>query len=134
MVLADNAVWGSLSSEEHHLLCDLPGQHGEAFRWLDHQFLEHGTQNWAALSIALQGESFESFCHAQTKAGTDTGGEFDVLELRKILNSELAERLKLEELEVLQLFVQSPENSGLRTRYEALKTRRLALLKSTPLV
>ena len=134
MLLADNAAWGRLSSEEHHLLCELPAQHGETFRWLDHQFMEYGAQNWAALAMALQGEPFESFCHLQMNANTASGGEFNAQELRKILNSELAEQLKLEEQNVLQLFVQSPENSGLRARYEALKTRRLALLKSTPLV
>jgi DNA primase len=134
MILADNAAWGALSSEEHHLLCELPGQHGAAFNWLDHQHMEHGAQNWAALAMALQGEAFESFVQAQMNASVATGGEFNAAELRTILNSELAERLKSEELEVLQLFVQSPENSGLRARYEALKTRRLSLLKTTPLV
>jgi DNA primase len=134
MLLADNAAWGSLSSEEHHLLCELPSKHGEAFRWLDHQFMEYGAQNWAALATALQGEPFESFCQVQMNANTASGAEFNALELRTILNSELAEQLKIEEQEVLQLFVQSPENSGLRARYEALKTRRMSLLKRAPLV
>ena len=134
MLLTDNAAWGVLSSEEHHLLCDLPAQHGEAFNWLDHQFMEHGAQNWAALAEAMRNESFESFCHAQMDANAATGGEFNAQELRTILNAELAERLKIEEQTVLQAFVQSPENSGLRARYEALKSRRMALLKLTPLV
>ena len=134
MLLTDNAAWGSLSSEEHHLLCDLPAPHGEVFTWLDHQFMEFGAQNWAALSNALQDESFVNFASKQMDANTATGGEFNAQELRTILNSELAERLKIEEQEVLQLFVQSPENTGLRARYEALKTKRLLLLKATPLV
>jgi len=112
----------------------LPAQHGEAFNWLDHQFMEHGAQNWAALAEAMRNESFESFCHAQMDANAATGGEFNAQELRTILNAELAERLKIEEQTVLQAFVQSPENSGLRARYEALKSRRMALLKLTPLV
>ncbi len=134
MLLTDNAVWGTLSAEEHHLLCDLPAPHGEVFTWLDHQFMEYGAQNWAALSNALQGESFASFASKQMDANTATGGEFNAQELRTILNSELAERLKIEEQEVLQLFVKSPENIGLRARYEALKTKRLLLLKVVPLV
>jgi len=134
MLLTDNAAWGALSSEEHHLLCDLPAPHGEVFTWLDHQFMEYGAQNWAALSNALQSESFVSFASKQMDANTATGGEFNAQELRTILNSELAERLKIEEQEVLQLFVKSPENIGLRARYEALKTKRLHLLKVAPLV
>lgn len=134
MILSDNAVWGKLSSEEHHLLCELPGQHGAAFNWLDQQHMEHGAQNWAALAQALQGEPFEAFVQSQMNANTATGGEFNAAELRTILNTELAERLKREEQEVLRLFVQSPENSGLRARYESLKTRRLSLLKTTSLV
>jgi DNA primase len=116
------------------LLCDLPAPHGEVFTWLDHQFMEYGAQNWAALSNALQSESFVSFASKQMDANTATGGEFNAQELRTILNSELAERLKIEEQEVLQLFVKSPENIGLRARYEALKTKRLHLLKVAPLV
>jgi len=134
MLLADNAAWGTLSAEEHHLLCDLPAPHGEVFTWLDHQFMEYGAQNWAALSTAMQNESFASFASKQMDANTATGGEFSAEELRTILNSELAERLKIEEQEVLQLFVKSPENSGLRARYEALKTKRLLLRQVTPLV
>jgi DNA primase len=134
MLLSDNAAWGTLSSEEHHMLCDLPAPHGEVFTWLDHQFMEYGSQNWAALSTALQSESFAGFASKQMDANTATGGEFSSQELRTILNSELAERLKTEEQEVLQLFVKSPENSGLRARYEALKTKRLLLVKATPLV
>ncbi len=134
MLLSDNAAWGTLSSEEHHMLCDLPAPHGEVFTWLDHQFMEYGTQNWAALSNALQDESFAGFVSKQMDANTATGGEFSAQELRTILNSELAERLKMEEQEVLQLFVQSPENTGLRARYEALKTKRLLLRQAAPLV
>jgi DNA primase len=134
MLLSDNAAWGTLSSEEHHMLCDLPAPHGEVFTWLDHQFMEYGSQNWAALSTALQSESFAGFVSKQMDANTATGGEFSSQELRTILNSELAERLKTEEQEVLQLFVKSPENSGLRARYEALKTKRLLLRQASPLV
>jgi DNA primase len=134
MLLTDNAAWGALSSEEHHLLCDLPAPHGEVFTWLDHQFMEYGAQNWAALSTTLQDESFASFASKQMNANTATGGEFNAQELRTIVNSELAERLKIEEQEILQLFVQSPENIGLRARYESLKTRRLELQKRPPLV
>ncbi|MDI9334500.1 MAG: DNA primase [Cytophagales bacterium] len=134
LLLTDNTAWGTLTAEEHHLLCDLPAPHGEVFTWLDHQFMEYGAQNWAALSTALQDEPFAAFTVKQMRANTETGGEFNAEELRTILNAEQVERLKMEEQEVLQLFVKNPENKGLRERYEALKTKRLHLLKVTPLV
>lgn len=134
LLLTDNAAWGLLSSEEHHVLCDLPEPHGAAFSWLDHQFMEYGAQNWAALASAMQGESFARFCQEQMQANQLTEGQFDVQELRSILDVELAERLKKQEQEVLQLFIQSPENIELRARYEALKSRRIALSKREPTV
>ncbi len=134
MLLSHNEAWGRLSSEEQHLLCELPAPHGSVFTWLDHQFMEYGAQNWAALAVAMQGESFENFAQLQIEAGMATGGEFNDAELRTILNSELANRLKIEEKNILQLIVQSPENTSLRANYEALKTRRIALQKIAPLV
>lgn len=134
MLLTDNAAWGTLSSEEHHLLCDLPAPHGEAFTWLDHQFMEYGAQNWAALSNALQNESFEAFAQKQMSAGAITGGEFDSQELRKILDAELANSIQKKISEILIKIVASPENIGFRDEYSSLQARLKTLLKVAPLV
>ena len=61
IALLDPQAWEALSSNDHHILCDLPAPHGAAFTWLDAQNHEHGPQPWAALSIALQGSAQEAF-------------------------------------------------------------------------
>jgi DNA primase len=134
LLLSDNSAWGTLSAQEHTLLCELPAPHGVIFTWLDHQFMEYGAQNWASLREALRDESFEENCQHQMDANAASGAEFNAEELHKILKTELIERLKIEEQEILQTYVQSPENSALRARYESLKSHRLALTKSAPLV
>ncbi len=60
LVVLDERAWEQLSSNDHHMLCDLPSPHGAAFTWLDAQSQEHGPQSWAALSIALQGSPQEA--------------------------------------------------------------------------
>jgi len=59
MLLANARLWELLSHSEHDLLCELEGDFGELFRWLDHQAHEHGPQPLAALSVGLQGQPFE---------------------------------------------------------------------------
>ena len=60
IILLDARAWEQLSSNDHHMLCDLPAPHGAAFAWLDAQCQEHGPQSWAALSIVLQGTAQEA--------------------------------------------------------------------------
>ncbi len=134
MILTRSEIWGQLSGEEHQLLCELPDSHGAVFNWLDHQFMEHGPQNWAALSLALEGEAFQGFVQTQMQASTITGAEFSASELRTILNSELKKQVEKRITEITQKIVQNPENTGFRAEYEALKTRLSALLKTSPLV
>ena len=61
IAVLDVRAWEQLSSNDHHLLCDLPAPHGAVFSWLDAQSQEHGPQPWAALSVALQGAPHETF-------------------------------------------------------------------------
>jgi DNA primase len=61
IAVLDPKSWEELSGNDHHMLCDLPAPHGAAFTWLDAQSQEHGPQSWAALSIALQGSSHETY-------------------------------------------------------------------------
>jgi DNA primase len=45
--------WETLSSAQHSMLCELGAPHGELFKWLDAQHLEHGVQPLAALEQGL---------------------------------------------------------------------------------
>jgi DNA primase len=50
--------WGSLPSEVHDLLAQLPGWHAELFRWLDSWCVEHGHAEWPELREQLQTQSW----------------------------------------------------------------------------
>ena len=77
--------WDLLSSEEHHLLCELPSPHGPLFVWLEGQINEHGPQPWAALREGLRGHFHEVHAIAQISQ-TPQGIEGDWTEVRSIID------------------------------------------------
>jgi DNA primase len=60
MLLLESGWWEKLSPADHALLCDLPGWHGELFRFLDRETAEHGARPWAALRERLVAEAWAS--------------------------------------------------------------------------
>ena len=56
LLLRDPALWDDLTNSDHDMLCNIAGQFGDAFRWLDSQFLEFGRQSTAALLASLDQE------------------------------------------------------------------------------
>ena len=48
--------WDRLSADDHQLLHDLGGAHGEIVAWLERQLTEHGPMTWSALDEALEGQ------------------------------------------------------------------------------
>lgn len=46
--------WGTLSTEVHDLLTQLPGWHAELFRWIDGWCVEHGHAEWPELRERVQ--------------------------------------------------------------------------------
>ena len=72
LLLSNMAEWERLSHELHALLCDLPGEHGQLFAWLDSQLHEHGIQPWAALREGLRGTAFEALAE-RLMTGPDGG-------------------------------------------------------------
>jgi DNA primase len=54
LLLRHSDWWARLSNEDHTLLHELGGEHGEVVAWLESQLMEHGDQTWAALEQALQ--------------------------------------------------------------------------------
>ncbi|VWX63859.1 DNA primase [Burkholderiales bacterium 8X] len=135
LLLSNVARWEALSHELHELLCALPGEHGELFRWLDHQLLEHGRQPWAALREGLRGQAFEALV-LRAMAATDAAPapedgqaeaqqEADALrELRSVLDFMLDDQLKLLQNEAIAAVGSDP--TALE-RYKALEARRLDL-------
>ena len=80
-------AWGSLSHDDHHLLCELAAPHGPLFGWLDSNVHEHGPQAWESLRTASQGHEFEAFLLDQVgKVLPDI--EHDLSELSQIMQME----------------------------------------------
>jgi DNA primase len=85
LLLTESGTWDQLSTEEHHLLVELPEPHGPLFVWLESQLHEHGPQPWAALREGLRGHAHER--HATTQiAQIPEGIESDWTEVRNILD------------------------------------------------
>ncbi|MES2634113.1 MAG: DNA primase [Pseudomonadota bacterium] len=99
IVFMDPQAWGTLSHDDHHLLCDLPAPHGPLFAWLDAYTHEHGASNWDALREAAQGHEHETFLLDQAgKMLPDI--EHDLTELQQILRMERDRRLDDERKEL----------------------------------
>ena len=80
-------AWGSLSNDDHHLLCDLAAPHGPLFTWLDGHVHEHGAQPWDVLRGAVGGHEFEAYLVDQVQRVLPDI-EHDLDELRDILRKE----------------------------------------------
>jgi len=58
MLLLESRWWDNLSPADHRVLCELPGWHGELFRFVDRVTAEHGAVPWAALRERIGGEAW----------------------------------------------------------------------------
>ncbi|MDM0013828.1 DNA primase [Variovorax sp. J22P168] len=132
LLLSNPAEWEALSHELHALLCELPGEHGALFAWLDSQSHEHGVQPWAALREGLREQPFEALA-VRVMTGPDGGPIGDAegdqaadsaRELRSVLDHMLDERLKLQQSEAIAAVGSDPRALE---RYKALEARRLEL-------
>jgi DNA primase len=115
------------------MLCDLPGQHGALFTWLDSQLHEHGVQPWAALREGMRGLDFEPLAErlmSVSEAAPVPEGEEDqhladaVKELSSVLDFMLDDRLKAQQSEAIAAVGTDPKALE---RYKALEARRLEL-------
>jgi DNA primase len=144
-----NAVWWEqLTQEDHHMLCEQNAPLGPAFAWLDAMVHEHGPQPWPQLSAELEGHPSQQYVLAQLAAADELANaksgaakepsgdpssqvtQHSFTELRALLDLELAQWLKTQESLALKEFMQNPDA---RTRYEAIRQRRLALAQAKPM-
>jgi len=127
LLLAHSHLWDQLSSEDHALLCALPGAHGELLSWLEAQLHEHGPLPWGALHDALQEHPSLGLAHKLMTGSdllpTEDHGEA-LAELRNLLKPMQIEQLKAAETEALGAASTDPQA---QQRYRELRDRRLAL-------
>ncbi len=53
LLLQHAELWASLSAEDHGLLHELPGAHGELIAWLERDLVNHGPSPWAVVEAGL---------------------------------------------------------------------------------
>jgi DNA primase len=107
IAMLEPTAWELLSSNDHHILCQLPAPYGAAFSWLDAQNQEHGRQPWAALSIGLQGNAQEAFVMKLVKAVL-TDIESDPHEMVGIMKELRRKALQDRKAELLERYKTDP--------------------------
>ncbi|MGJ7506971.1 DNA primase [Variovorax sp. GT1P44] len=132
LILSNMSEWEGLSQELHALLCDLPGEHGQLFAWLDSESHERGMQPWTALREGLRDMPFEALA-LRVMTGPDGGPIGDAegeqaadsaRELRSVLDYMLDDLLKTQQSEAIAAVGSDPRALE---RYKALEARRLEL-------
>ena len=106
IVLSEPTAWGTLSHDDHQLLCELAPPHGPLFVWLDSQVHDHGPQPWEALRSALQGHPHETFAAGQV-GGVLPDIVNDLQELTQIL---ALERKRRTDDEMTDLVARAPSD------------------------
>ena len=119
LLLTEPQGWDKLASEEHQLLCALPGPHGALFTWLESQLHDHGPQPWAALREGLRGHAYESHAVMQLSQIPE-GIEGDWIEVRSILDQLL--KLKGQQ-EMKELALRAATDPAAMQRYKELASR-----------
>jgi DNA primase len=134
LLLAHSHLWEQISSEDHHLLCELPEPHGPLLSWLESQLHEHGPLPWGALQEALRehpGEALASRLMTRSDLlPTEDHGEA-LAELRNLLRPMLIEQLKAQE-EQASKALETDLSPEAQLRYRELQARRRALETAAP--
>jgi len=140
LLLSNMALWETLASEDHALLCALPAPHGSLFAWLESQFHEQGALGWSTLQTDMQGHSFAADATrwmAQDNLGVTPGNESATppdpqearQELRRLLHLLMVDRLKQLETEAL-VQASTGQDPEAQQRWRSLHERRKALMAS----
>lgn len=85
LLLRHSDWWGRLSNQDHEMLHELGGTHGEVVAWLEQQITEHGDLTWAALEEAMQGQDW----HAQARQwvqAADAEEEQSIGDLQRVVH------------------------------------------------
>jgi DNA primase len=138
LLLGNMALWETLASEDHAMLCALPGPHGPLFAWLESVFHEHGALGWSALQAEMQGQAFAEDTvrwMAQDNLGVTPGSEDATppdphearQELRRLLTLLMVDRLKQLETEALAQ-ASTGQDPEAQQRWRSLHERRKALM------
>ena len=137
LILSNMSLWDQLSAEDHTLLGNLPGQHGELVRWVESQFHDHGPLAWGTLQEEIKNQAFSSLAdqlmasHLPTDSVKLEGAEPGEAnkELRLLLNLMLIDQLKTLETQALKAAETGQDPEALQ-RWRELHQRRRTLMET----
>lgn len=127
MLLLNSAWWERLSAEDHQLLHQLPGVHGELVTWLERYLVHHGAGPWSALEASMSEDGvLDSARGLLVDLFTEDEPQFEVfqLALRQLWIARL-------EGEAQKLVQGTPSSEDLR-RFTQIRAQ-IKQLKDTPL-
>ncbi len=95
ILLLHSDWWDQLNADDHQLLHELPGEHGELVAWLERRLVDHGPETWAVMQTALADDAMDAMATRimQAMAADD---EHAVDELHRVLSRLWIERLEQE--------------------------------------
>jgi DNA primase len=130
LLLGNMQAWEVLSSEDHVMLCELPGPHGGLFIWLEAQLHEHGPQPWGALMEGLRNQEFEPLAvklMASPELSPQDLDEDASQELRRLLDLMQADRLRFLEKDATKALEANPTDPTAQQYYRDIQIRRRKL-------
>jgi DNA primase len=130
LLLQHNELWADLSTEEHALLHELPGGHGDLVAWLERHLLHHGPSPWAVVEAGLAAdglvEPFQALLRPTVGLAEETQPLADLRASLRLLESDRLEQAAAEIVRVAQpSSAQLQELSRLKRRLAELKASRL---------
>ncbi len=127
LLLRHSDWWARLPGDDHTMLHELGGDHGEVVAWLEVQLTEHGDQTWSALEQAMQDQAW----HAQARRWVDAADaeeEQSFEDLMRVVARLWIDRMAIESRE-LAATASTPEDMvrlrGINDRIAALKAAQM---------
>ena len=119
LLLRHGDWWARLAGDDHAMLHELGGDHGEVLAWLERQLTEHGDQPWAALAEAMAGQPWQDAARRWVDtAAADEEQSFD--DLLRVTHRLWRARL---EQEVRELIATGQTDRATLDRVQTLRAR-----------
>jgi DNA primase len=131
LLLRHSDWWARLSNDDHTLLHELGGEHGEVVAWLESQLMEHGDQTWAALEQALQGQPWHGRARQWVDAA-DAEEEQSFDDLARVVSRMWIDRLGAESRELAASARSAEDLQRLRQLNERIAMLKAGLTPGSP--
>jgi DNA primase len=119
LLLLHSDWWEALAAQDHQLLHELGGSHGEAVAWLERRITEQGAETWATLAEALDEELWANEARAWV-AAADTQEQQSYADLQTVLHRLWIARLEALASQLAAESVSAADDPNASTQLEQL--------------